>query len=434
MEAQRGSVKRTALVVAAAALLAAGILGLVTAQPVPPPPVGPAMPASGAQWTPAQLDQLTAPIALYPDPLLGSILAASTYPLEIVEAERWLEDPAHATLQGDALAAALEAQSWDASVKSLVPVPDVLRMMNSNLEWTEQLGDAFLAQQADVMQSVQRLRQRATAQGTLRSTPQQTVASEQNDITIEPTNPDVVYVPYYVPAVYGPWPWPDYPPYFFPLPPDVLVGGALIGFGLGIGIGIFEPFWGWYGCNWPGHGLWFYPPPRPGYPRPRPPHPRPGEGPQPQAWHHDAEHRRGVPYRDAATAARYLGAGAGAQRAFRGFPTQPAGRAPGAAPTPGARESMPTGAAPPAAAPRPSAPAAAPPVTRPSAPATPPPAPSAPVTRPSPETRAAPPAVRPAPPAFESFGRGPQVRSDAARGFSSRSASAPAPHGGGGHH
>jgi hypothetical protein len=348
------------------------------------------MPVGSERLAPGQLDQLTAPIALYPDPLLGSILASSTYPLEVVEAARWLDDPAHAALSRDALAAALEQQSWDPSIKSVMPFPEVLRMMNNNLEWTEQLGDAFLAQQADVMDSVQRLRQRAAAQGSLHSTPQQTVSTEENAITIEPASPDVVYVPYYVPsAVYGTWPWPDYAPYYFPLPPDVFFGDAFIGFG--IGIGIFEPLWGWYGCNWPGHGVVVYPPRHPpGRPGPRP---RPGARP----WQHDPGHREGVPYRDAATAARYLGPGAAARHPFRGYlPAPPA--------SVGERG---------AAAPMPRAP-------------TPEPRPSAPQPR-----VFAPP--RAAPPAFESFGHGPQVRSEAARGFSSRSASAPAQQGGGGH-
>jgi len=172
---------------------------------------------------PAQLDQLTASIALYSDPLLGAVLTAATYPLEVVEAARWLEDPANAALRGDQLAAALQAQPWDASVKSLVSFPGVLRTMNDHLQWTERLGDAFLAQQADVMDSVQRLRQRAAAAGSLRSTAQQSVSAEDGTLGIEPANPDVVYVPYYDPTVvYGPWPWIDYPPFFFGLAPGIV--------------------------------------------------------------------------------------------------------------------------------------------------------------------------------------------------------------------
>ena len=406
--ANPGNFVKPMILAATAALLLAGIVARSVAEPTAPAA------AANESWTPAQLDQLTAPIALYSDPLLGSILAASTYPLEVVQAARWLQDPANAALTGDALEAALEAQPWDPSVKSLVPIPAVLRLMDSNIDWTEQLGDAFLAQQGDVMDSVQRLRQRAAAQGALRSTPQQTVAADQNAITIEPVSPDVIYVPYYVPAVYGPWPWPAYPPYEFAAPPDVFIGGALIGFG--IGIGIFEPLWGGYGWNWPGHGLVIYPP----YPRPRhpgePPRPNPNPvRPLPQPWRHDPQHRGGVPYRDAATTARYQIPGASGQRAFRGYPAQA---------TPG-----PPMQAAPVHFPPPSPVSAARETTH--VPTPPPPNP-----RPSYEPRPTS-APRAAPPAFESFGHGPQVRSEAERGFSSRSAApppSPPPAGGGGSH
>ena len=384
-----------AILILAAALLVVSGADRSLGQPAAP---------GGIRWTAEQLDQLTAPIALYPDPLLGAILAASTYPLEVVEAARWLEDPANAALKGEDLAAALDTQRWDPSVKSLVPFPSVLHFMDGSLDWTEQLGDAFLAQQADVMDSVQRLRQRAAAQGTLRSTPQQTVTTDQNAITIEPASPDVIYVPYYVPAVYGPWPWPGYPPYEFGIPSDVVIGGAFIGFGIGIGFGIFEPWWGWYGCNWPRRGVWLQPPSphTPGHPlRPHPPLPRAPA----QAWQHDPQHRDGVPYRDPATATRYLGTGAAERRAFRGFPPQAAPpRAPAPAPAPVPAPVPGRGTAP---APRP-----------------------LPVPRPS-YGRPAAPAPHAGPPAFESFGRGPQVRSEASRGSVSRSA--PAPSGGGSH-
>ena len=122
-------------------------------QPAPPAPGGPPLTAE-------QLDQLVAPIALYSDPLVAQIMMAATYPLEVVEADRWLQIPANTALKGDALTATLQQQTWDPSVKSLVPFPQLLHMMDSNLGWTEQLGDAFLAQQADVMDAVQRLRQR----------------------------------------------------------------------------------------------------------------------------------------------------------------------------------------------------------------------------------------------------------------------------------
>ena len=191
--------------VAGVVLFAVGIICFASAQPSEPS--ADVSPPGIERLTAAQLDQLTAPIALYPDPLLGSVLAAATYPLEVVEAARWIDDPSHAALKGDALATALEPQSWDASVKFVVSFPEVLRMMNSNLEWTEELGDAFLAQQSDVMDAIQRLRARAQASGALASTPQQTVSTAEQEIMIEPVAPEIVYVPAYNPwCVYGAWP------------------------------------------------------------------------------------------------------------------------------------------------------------------------------------------------------------------------------------
>jgi len=372
-----------------------GATGLVTAQPVPQPPET-RPPASVTLLNAGQLDQLTAPIALYPDPLLGQILAAATYPLEIVEAARWLEDPAHTALKGSELAAALEPLPWDQSVKSLVPFPDVLRNLNVNLEWTEQLGDAFLAQQADVMDSVQRLRQRATAAARLGSTPQQIVTNQDNEITIEPANPEVVYVPYYVPAeVFAPWPWPEYVPYYFVVPPGIVYGAGLIWFG--IGFPIVEPYWGWWGWNWPGHRFVMYPH---RYPRDRPVVRPPPGGEPAQPWQHDPSHRRGVPYRDVATATRYLGPQGTSARPYRGYPLSPPVE--------------------------PQHPETAAPVRGP----LPPSVPSAPPLQPTPYAQAVPrtapaprpPVSRPAAPAFESFGRGSQVRGEAARGSSSFSA------------
>ncbi len=180
----------------------------------------------------AQLDQLVAPIALYPDPLLAQTLMASTYPLEVVQADRWAK--ANKGLKGDKLTAALDKQDWDASVKELVSTPTVLAMMNDKLDWAQQLGDAVLAQQADVMDAIQRLRATAQANGKLETSKQQKVTVKQEEgtsspiIEIEPASPDVVYVPYYNPSVvYGEWPYPDYPPYYYPPPAGYIVGGAI---------------------------------------------------------------------------------------------------------------------------------------------------------------------------------------------------------------
>ena len=168
-----------------------------------------------------QLDALVAPIALYPDPLISEVLMASTYPLEVVEAARWVA--AHKGLKGAQLKADVSKQSWDESVKSLTATPSVLQMMNDKLEWTQKLGDAVLAQQPDVMGAIQRLRQRAQANNKLASSKQQTVTTQeeggQQVIDIQPAEADMLYVPYYDPSVvYGAWPDPDYPPYYFGMP------------------------------------------------------------------------------------------------------------------------------------------------------------------------------------------------------------------------
>jgi hypothetical protein len=207
-----------------------------------------------------QLDALLAPIALYPDPLLTQILMAATEPLQIVQAKRWLDDPGHASLTGDALTKALVAESWDPSVKSLIPFPTVLTMLNSKLDWTQQLGYAFATQQADVMDAVQRLRRQAQAAGHLQSTPQQVVTPQADAVVIQPANPQIVYVPAYDPAVvYGAWPYPATPPVVLP-PPTYAVGTALatgLAFGAGIAItaglwNLATPNWGWRGTGYGG--------------------------------------------------------------------------------------------------------------------------------------------------------------------------------------
>ena len=160
-----------------------------------------------------ELDQILAPIALYPDDLLSQVLMASTYPLEVVQAERWQKQ--NKSLKGDALAQALEKQDWDPSVKSLVNFPDVLTMMSEKLDWTQKLGDAFLEQEKGVMDTVQKLRQKADEAGNLKTTSEQKVIVEKETktIVIEPANPQTVYVPTYNPTVvYGAWWYPAYPP------------------------------------------------------------------------------------------------------------------------------------------------------------------------------------------------------------------------------
>jgi hypothetical protein len=256
-----------------------------TVTPVAPAPQpGQAAPVSTA----AELDQLLAPIALYPDQLLGQILMAATYPLEVVEAARWLAVPQNAALRGDALANALASMDWDPSVKSLVPFPQVLKMMSARLDWLQRLGDAFLGQQADVMDSVQRLRRAAQAAGTLQSTQQQTVTPVGPDIVIQPVNPQVVYVPYYNPTyVYGAWPYPGYPPFYFTAPPGYAVGAGL---SFGIGIGIVSAFWGWDHWDWRERRMHVDVDRYNRIDRDR--HPIRND-----TWEHDPYHRRGVAYR-----------------------------------------------------------------------------------------------------------------------------------------
>ena len=201
-----------------------------------------------------KLDSLLAPIALYPDELLAQALMASTYPLDVVAAARFVKE--NKGLKGDALDKAVLEKNWDPSVQSLTAYPQVLEMMNDKLEWTQELGDAFLADEKRVLQTVQSLRQKADAAGNLKSNEQQKVVKEQSTIIIEPAQPDVVYVPTYNPTVvYGSWWAPMYPPYYWPppayyYPPGGYLAAGLIGFG--IGVAIANNHWGWGNCNWGG--------------------------------------------------------------------------------------------------------------------------------------------------------------------------------------
>jgi len=219
-------------------------------------PAAPAAP-SAQLLKPAELDQLVAPIALYPDPLLAQVLMASAYPLDIVQAERWLE--ANKNLKGDQLKAAVDKQTWDDSIKSLVATPDVLALMSSKLDWTQKLGDAVVAQQADVMDAIQRLRTKAQANNKLQTTKEQTVTVQQVQnrqvIAIEPTDPNEVYVPYYDPGVvYGDWPYPDYPPEYWPAPG--YIGAGLLATGVAFGAGYALGRWASGGNYWGGGVNW----------------------------------------------------------------------------------------------------------------------------------------------------------------------------------
>jgi uncharacterized membrane protein YgcG len=212
-------------------------------------PARPAQAPPRTQQPPEQLQRLVAPIALYPDSLVSQILAASTFPEQVVEADRWLlADP---DLKGDTLGKAVDQQPWDPSVKALTAFPSVLGNMDKNLSWTSSLGDAYYNQQPEVMDAVQVMRQRAQQAGNLKTTPQQAVTTQGSAIVVEPASPEVVYVPAYDPwLVYGDpiLEWPGWYPY-----PGIWYDGPFLSFGLGFGIGFFGGFgWGWghWGFDW----------------------------------------------------------------------------------------------------------------------------------------------------------------------------------------
>ena len=290
-----------------AALL--GISFLMTAQVQAPPPVSGQQAPVQAQMLPAaQLDDLVAPIALYPDALLSQVLVASTYPLEVVEAQQWLQR--NGNLKGQQLTDAARQQNWDASVQAMVAFPEVLTMLNQDVQWTTALGNAFLAQQPDVMAAVQRMRGRAQANGRLSTTPQQTVTTEaqggQTAIDIAPADPQVIYVPQYDPSyVWGSPAWGYYPPLYY--------GGYGFGFYPGIDMGLcFGGWggwgyggWGWgWGPNWFGGSLFvnggFFN--RYGF---RGGLYAGGFGGGRGLWQHDAGHRLGVSYPNGQLASRY---------------------------------------------------------------------------------------------------------------------------------
>jgi hypothetical protein len=251
--------------------------------------VPPVAVSSAARHSQAELDQLLAPVALYPDPVLSQLLMASTYPLEVVKAQRWLQQ--HPGLSGDALDSALVGETWDASVKAIAAFPSVVAMMNDNLDWMQRLGDAFLAQQADVMDTVQALRKKAQAAGTLVSNERQQIALQDGGIEVLPTDPYVVYVPIYDSSiVYGPWWWPEYPPFFW-LPPSIYgpYDYIMTGFAFGWGIAVGRDHFRGVRPDWHGHQIHVRPPRPPGAPRDSPPG-------SPHPWHHDPAHRIGVPY------------------------------------------------------------------------------------------------------------------------------------------
>jgi hypothetical protein len=274
-----------------------------------------AQPASGGAYSQDELDQLLAPIALYPDQLLAQTLMSATYPLEVVEAARFMQ--LNPGLTGDALDQAVADKHWDPSVQSLTAFPQVLAMMNDQLEWMQRLGDAFLVDEQGVMDTVQSLRRRAQAAGNLQATPQQIVVNQDGEIMIEPAEPYVVYVPVYDPlAIYGPWWAPDYLPWFWYPPPiyGYPAGGIVTTIIFGPPCRVRPPHWGWAHPDWHGHRISLDAGNNPFWNRPG--HPPPPSG---GSWQHAPEHRRGVAYPDAATRQRFLPSDPNAVRARREF-------------------------------------------------------------------------------------------------------------------
>jgi len=274
-----------------------------------------ASPATPTPFTAEELDSMLAPIALYPDSLLAQMLMAATYPLEVVQAARWSK--ANPKLSGDEAVKKVGNENWDVSVMSLVAFPNVLEMMNEKLDWTQKIGDAFLGQQGEVMDSIQRLRKLAQNSGNLQSNEQQVVRSEAQAIVIEPAQPQVIYVPAYNPTVvYGAWPYPAYPPYYYPGVAAWYPGTALVrGLAWGVGFAAAGAMFG--GWNWGHHDVNVNVNRATSINRNFTRN-NVGSG---NRWQHDAQHRGNVGYRDPGSRERYSGAraaGAESRRDFRG--------------------------------------------------------------------------------------------------------------------
>jgi hypothetical protein len=264
----------------------------------------------GPAFRPEEIDQMVAPIALYPDSLLAQVLAASTYPLEIVQAARFVQQ--NKELKGEKLMAAAKDKDWDPSVKAMLEFPDVLLMMNEKLEWTEQLGNAFLGQEKDVMTSVQRLRQKAEESGNLKTTKEQKVIVEKETkvIIIEPASPQVVYVPTYNPTVvYGVWPYPAYPP--APVYPYGYAATAAFSFAAGVAVGAAWSGHGGWGCGWGNNEVDVNVNKQNTFTQNNYNNSQKyqkkegGQTGQKQNWQHNPEHRGNAQYKDQRTAQKY---------------------------------------------------------------------------------------------------------------------------------
>jgi len=258
--------------------------------------------AQNSAFKDAELDQMLAPIALYPDALLAQIFVASTYPLEVVQAGRFVQQ--NKDLKGEKLMAAAKDKEWDPSVKAMLSFPDVLLMMSDKLEWTEKLGDAFLDQQKDVMASVQRLRKKAQEAGNLKTTKEQTVVVEKETkvIVIQSASPEVVYVPTYNPTVvYGVWAYPAYPPppvYAYPY-------GAGLAFAAGVAVGAAWSGHGGWGCGWGNNEVNINASKQNNFTKNNYNNPQKYQAKQNQNWQHNPEHRGNAQYKNQKTAQKY---------------------------------------------------------------------------------------------------------------------------------
>jgi hypothetical protein len=296
---------RGTVAVLCVALIGLGDPAFLAGQQPPPPD----QTEQAAPIPPDQLDSLVAPIALYPDPLLAQVLAASTYPLEIIQLQQFLAK--HPELKDQALVDAVMKQDWDPTVQALAPLPDVVKRLADDIQWTTDLGNAFLAQQSDVMDAVQRMRKKAEGNGALKSDDKMTVETKaeggKDVIIIEQANPEVVYVPSYNPSVVYGAPVYPYPPIYYP------TGGLLLSFGVGVAMGAA---WGGWCCNsgWGGNNIninnnnnFVRNSNRQTGNRGGGAGNRAGGG----NWQHNPRHRGGTPYGDRGTANRFGGSSRG---------------------------------------------------------------------------------------------------------------------------
>ena len=307
---QLAGTRGAALVAALSGLLASPAgAAQATQEAQAAPPAQAAEAPESVKLSQDQLESLVAPIALYPDPLLAQCLVASTYPLDIVAASQWLAK--NSTLKGDELTKAAEKQDWDPSVQALVLLPDALKRLSENIKWTADLGDAFLAQENEVMDAVQALRKKAKDAGKLETSEQQkvetTTVESKTVIEIQPSSTEVVYVPTYSPTVIWGAPMYPYPPMYYP---PYYAGGALLGFGVGVAIGIgMSGGWG-YGCGWHGGGNTININNNNNFVNNNNRTNNVNRSGN-SNWQHNAQQRGGAPYKDKATASKYGGGARG---------------------------------------------------------------------------------------------------------------------------